>query len=179
MEVDQVIVLQVLNVQSSASLLMPQNFMLSGEQAGRWLCLILHGGFVKPSFEMVNGAADGFKLLVITGGDGRVAFLFERFDAGFDFGLVDADRSMMLVQIDMKRAADSDEQMFFVHLGVALHCVVFDAFGYVAKLGYGLLFEFFISVSHKKCLLRKVWSRESGVGNQKSKAGRKELTTDH
>jgi hypothetical protein len=99
-------------------------------------------------FEVMYRAADEFELLAVVSGDGVVSFLFELFDFHLDGGLVDADDVMVLMHIEVECLADSHQKVILVHLGVALHGFVIDAFGDVSKLGYGLLFEFFIAVSH-------------------------------
>src|SRR5690349_20132489 len=65
---------------------------------------------------------------------------------------------MMLV-LNAESFRESPDQVLFVHLGVALDGVVFDAFGDVAQFGEGFVFQFFDCVRHAKLLWRKMISR--------------------
>jgi len=66
--------------------------------------------------------------------DGVVASGLQRFDARFDCSFIDAHHVMMLMHLDAERIANRHDQMVLIELRVALHRIVLNVLGDVAKL---------------------------------------------
>jgi hypothetical protein len=85
-----------------------------------------------PSLQPVDGAADDFELRTIVRGECRFSLCLELTYSRFDATLIDADDSVMLV-LNAKSVRDGYNQVFLIHLRVALYGVVLDACGHIAQ----------------------------------------------
>src|ERR1051325_9377519 len=94
----------------------------------------LYRCFMNASLESMNCAAHDFELRAIVSGDGCFALRLQLTNARLDGGLIDADCRVMFV-LNTQRVRDCDEEVFLVHLGVALDRLVLDALRHVAQLG--------------------------------------------
>ncbi len=90
---------------------------------------------------------------VVMCGKGRHTLLFQFFQRGLEFRLVDAARHVMRVGVDVQCLAQCRDQMVLVELRVTLQRLVLDAFGDLAQLRARGMLEPVVTVGF--CLFRQ------------------------
>src|SRR5262249_16113962 len=73
----------------------------------------------------------------------------------------------MRVHLDPQRLAQRGKQVFLVHLGITLHCIVLLVLGDVPELSDGLAFQLFICMSHAI----SPWSRTRSIKQSTTSSG--------
>src|SRR5215469_10127019 len=79
---------------------------------------------VDRPFELMDSSSYVSELRMIVRGQRLAPFYFELPNLLLYVSLVQTQNLVMLVHVYPKRLAQAPEQVLFVHLGVALHCIV-------------------------------------------------------
>jgi hypothetical protein len=109
---------------------------------------------MNPSLQPMNRTPHDLELRVIVSGERGCTVRLQLANARLNTRLIDADYFVMFV-LNAKGLRERGNQVFLVHLRVALDGIVFDAFGDLSQIGDGLVFQFFVCVRHEKLLCEK------------------------
>src|SRR4029453_13798212 len=108
----------------------------------------LNHGSPHCPLEMVNVAPDRLQLRVVVIRERLVSLLFQIPDLGLQLGLVNSFYLVVRMHIDPESLAQGRQQVFFIHLGMALQGFVIDARCDLAQLCHRLPLEFLKRMCH-------------------------------